>query len=64
MRLPSSIKSYPDYNAHLDEENGRYVRNKANLDKYIASMERRMKAAYYKDEYESYVKQIEAAKRR
>jgi hypothetical protein len=57
-------KIIPDYNAHLDEENGRYVRNKANLDKYIASMERRMKAAYYKDEYESYVKQIEAAKRK
>lgn len=53
----------PDYNAHLDKESGLYVRNTEALDKYIASMERSMKVAYYKDDYEKYIKEIEAAKR-
>lgn len=54
-------KVCPEYNGHLDEEGRKLVANKIKLDKYIESMEKRMRLAYYKDEYEQYVKENEAA---
>lgn len=55
-------KICPKYNGYLDSERGKLKANKKALDEYIASMETRMRLAYYKDEYEKYVKEEESAK--
>ena len=54
----------PEYNGHLDTERGKLIANKKALDEYIASMEQRMRLAYYKDEYQKYINEQEAAKSR
>lgn len=54
----------PEYNGHLDAERGKLIANKKALDEYIASMEQRMRLAYYKDEYQKYINEQEAAKSR
>ena len=54
----------PEYNGHLDAERGKLKANKKALDEYIASMEQRMRLAYYKDEYQQYINEQEAAKSR
>lgn len=54
----------PEYNGHLDVERGKLKANKKALDEYIASMEQRMRLAYYKDEYQQYINEQEAAKTR
>ena len=54
----------PEYNGHLDTERGALVANKKALDDYIKSMEKRMRIAYYKDEYQKYINEEEAARRR
>ncbi len=54
----------PEYNGHLDAEHGKLIANKKALDEYIASMEQRMRLAYYKDEYQKYINEQEAAKSR
>lgn len=57
-------KVCPEYNGYLDAEHGKLVANKKALDKYIESMERRMRIAFYQDEYTQYVRENEAAKSR
>lgn len=57
-------KICPQYNGHLDTERRKLIANKDALDKYIASMEKRMRLAYYKDEYQKYINEQEAAKSR
>lgn len=54
----------PAYNGFLDAERGKLRANKKALDDYIASMEQRMRLAYYKDEYQKYINEQEAAKSR
>lgn len=54
----------PEYNGHLDAEKGKLIANKKALDEYIKSMEKRMRIAYYKDEYQKYINEEEAARRR
>lgn len=57
-------KVCPEYNGYLDAEHGKLVANKKALDKYIESMEKRMRIAFYQDEYTQYVRENEAAKSR
>lgn len=45
----------PTYNGHLDAERGKLIANKKALDDYIASMEKRMRIEYFKDEYKEYI---------
>ena len=47
----------PEFNGHLDTERRQLIANKKALDEYIISLERRMRLAYYKDEYEKYLKE-------
>lgn len=47
----------PEFNGHLDTERRQLIANKKALDAYITSLERRMRLAYYKDEYEKYLKE-------
>lgn len=47
----------PEFNGHLDTERRQLIANKRALDAYITSLERRMRLAYYKDEYEKYLKE-------
>lgn len=54
----------PEYNGHLDAERRKLKANKEAIDDYIASMEKRMRLAYYKDEYQQYINEQEAAKSR
>ena len=54
----------PEYNGQLDTERGKLKANKKALDEYISSMEQRMRLAYYKDEYQQYINEQEAAKSR
>lgn len=54
----------PDYNAHLDQERDAYIKNKQALDEYITSMEKRMLAAHFKDEYEEYIGELSKASRK
>jgi TP901 family phage tail tape measure protein len=54
----------PEYNGYIDKETGALRGAKKALDEYLVSMEKRMKLAYYKDNYEQYVKDIEGAKRK
>lgn len=51
----------PQYNGHLDDEGRKLKANKKALDEYILSMEKRMRLAYYKDEYQKYINEQEAA---
>ena len=55
-------KICPEYNGYLDQETGLYKANKKALDKYIESLERRMRLLYYKDEYEKYLRAEEEAR--
>lgn len=57
-------RACPEFEGHLDEERKRLIANDAALKEYIKSMEKRMRLAYYKDEYEEYIKEEEAAKTR
>ncbi len=52
----------PEYNGYINQETGLYKANKKALDKYIESLERRMRLAYYKDEYEKYLRAEEEAR--
>ena len=52
----------PEYNGYINQETGLYIANKKALDKYIESLERRMRLAYYKDEYEKYIRAEEEAR--
>lgn len=54
----------PGYCGHLDAERRRLIANDEALQKYIGSMEQRMRLAYYKDEYQKYISEEEAAKSR
>ena len=54
----------PEYNGYINQETGLYKANKKALDKYIESLERRMRLAYYKDEYEKYLRAEEEARTR
>lgn len=54
-------KVCPAYNGYLDQERGKLYANKKALDEYIASMEKRMRLAYFKDEYEQYIREQAAA---
>lgn len=54
----------PEYNGHLDAERGKLKANTDALNKYIEAMEQRMRLAYYKDEYQHYINEQEAAKSR
>lgn len=54
----------PEYNGHLDAERRQLKANKDAIEEYIASMEKRMRLAYYKDEYQQYINEQEAAKSR
>lgn len=54
----------PGYCGHLDAERRRLIANNDALQKYIGSMEQRMRLAYYKDEYQKYLSEEEAAKSR
>lgn len=54
----------PEYNGHLDAERRKLKANKEAIDDYIASMEKRMRLAYYKDEYQQYINEQEAARSR
>lgn len=54
----------PGYNAYLDDECDAYVRNKQALDEYIKSMEKRMMATYFKDQYEEYLTELSTASRK
>lgn len=54
----------PEYNGYLDAERGKLKANKEALEAYIATMEQRMRLAYYKDEYQQYINEQEAAKSR
>lgn len=54
-------KICPDYNGYLSQEGALYVSNKKALDEYLESLERRMRMAYYKDEYEKYLRAEEKA---
>lgn len=57
-------KICPAYNGHLDTERGKLKANTKALNEYIVSMEKRMRLAYYKDEYQQYINEQEAAKSR
>ncbi len=52
----------PAYNGLLAKEGSLYRSNKKALDDYLSSLERRMRMAYYKDEYEKYLRAEEEAK--
>lgn len=54
----------PGYCGHLDAERRRLIANNDALQKYIGSMEQRMRLAYYKDEYQKFISEEEAAKSR
>lgn len=54
----------PGYCGHLDAERRRLIANDEALQRYIGSMEQRMRLAYYKDEYQKYISEEEAAKSR
>lgn len=54
----------PEYNGYINQETGLYKANKKALDKYIESLERRMRLVYYKDEYEKYLRAEEEARTR
>lgn len=54
----------PEYNGHLDAERRKLKANKEAIEEYIASMEKRMRLAYYKDEYQQYINEQEAARSR
>lgn len=57
-------KICPTYEGHLDKEGRKLKANKKALAEYVVLMEKRMRLAYYKDEYEKYLKEDEAAKLR
>lgn len=52
----------PAYNGILSKEGQLYRSNKKALDDYLVSLERRMRMAYYKDEYEKYLRKEEEAR--
>lgn len=54
----------PAYNGHLANEGKQLRANKKALDEYVQSMEQRMRLAYYKDEYQKYINEQEAAKQK
>lgn len=52
----------PEYNGYIDKETGALKGAKKALDEYLASMEKRMIFNYYKDNYEKYIRDIQAGK--
>lgn len=53
----------PDYNARLDEETGKYIENKAALDKYLASLEKKIRMEANQEEFTRLIKEEERLKR-
>lgn len=53
----------PDYNARLDEETGKYIENKAALDKYLASLEKKIRMEANQEELTRLIKEEERLKR-
>ena len=62
MAIAQLNKICPDYNGYLAQEGNLYRANKKALDDYLVSLERRMRMAYYKDEYEKYLQAEEKAR--
>lgn len=62
MAIAQLNKICPDYNGYLAQEGDLYRANKKALDDYLVSLERRMRMAYYKDEYEKYLQAEEKAR--
>lgn len=54
----------PEYNGYIDQETGALKGANQALEVYIKNMEKRMKLAYYKDNYEQYIRDIEDARRK
>lgn len=57
-------KVCPEFNGYLEKEGKALKGNKEALDKYIGSLEQKMRLMYYKDEYQSYINEQAAADRR
>lgn len=57
-------KVCPEFNGYLEKEGKALKGNKEILDKYVLSLEQKMRLMYYKDEYEQYIREQLNAKRR
>ena len=57
-------EAVPGYNGSIDSTTGALIANTEALKENVKEMEKRMRLAFYKDEYEKYLREEEAAKYR